>query len=366
MRSFLLTAVGLAGIGTVADMVPLIDENRALVHHGLISLKKQPTLGLATLMQITNLDDKPSLTSEDIGFMLAPRLNAAGRLGQAQLAIELLVTDSRERAQSLAEYIHELNESRGSLERSIYLAASKQIKERFDPEGDSALVLADRGWHAGVIGIVAGRLAEKYHRPVVLIALDQLGVKPGQGSARSNGIVNLYDSLSASQERLVSFGGHAAAAGLRIDEANVDAFRDEFCEFIAGEVNEEQRTAELAIDAEVPLSELTLRTVLQIEQLAPFGQANPRPLLCTSGVELAAPPKRMGGGERHLSARLKQGGTTLRAVAFGKGDWVDELAQHEGPFDIAYRPVLNEFRGRRNVELHLVDWRPVESRAVTM
>ena len=162
MRSFLLQAVGIAAIGTVADVVPLVDENRILVRHGLQSLRQRPTPGLAALMKLTKLDQKAALDCEDIGFMLAPRLNAAGRLGQAQLGVELLTTESAERAAALAEYLHELNSSRDSLERSIYLAANKQVQQEFDPEHNAALVLAGRGWHAGVIGIVAGRLAEKY------------------------------------------------------------------------------------------------------------------------------------------------------------------------------------------------------------
>ena len=258
---------------------------------------------------------------------------------------------------ALADYIHQLNSSRESLERSIYLAANKLAKEQYDPQHDPALVLASPGWHAGVIGIVAGRLAEKYHRPVVIIALDQVGAKPGTGSARSAGGLHLHQALTACSEHLLSYGGHAAAAGLKIEESRIDHFRADFCEYASGEVADADRVAEIRIDAEAPLSQLTMQTVQQIEQLAPFGEGNPRPILCASRVGLAEPPKRIGGGERHLSARITQHGVTLRSVAFGQGDWADELVQVRGPFDIAYRPVINEFRGRRNVELHLVDWR---------
>ena len=201
MKDFLLQAVGLAALGTVADVVPLVDENRVLVYHGLESLARFPTLGLATLMKIAKVEPKQSpdgkerLHSEDVAFMIAPRLNAAGRLGQPQLAVELLVTDRADRAGELAQYIDQLNASRQTLERSIHLAASKQIKEQFDPEEEAALVLAERGWHPGVIGIVAGRLAEKYHRPVVLVSWDQMGVRPGIGSARSVPGFNLHAAL---------------------------------------------------------------------------------------------------------------------------------------------------------------------------
>ncbi len=357
MRDFLLAAVGLAAVGTVADVVPLLDENRILVRHGLVSLRQRPLPGIAALLRVTGLDQKPQLSAEDIGFTLAPRLNAAGRLGQAQLGVELITTQSPDRAVSLAEYIHELNNSRETLERSVYLAAHKQAKEQSDPEAEPALVLAGVNWHPGVIGIVAGRLAEKYHRPVVIISWDQLGTKPGIGSARSAGSLNLHQALAACSQHLLSHGGHAAAAGLKIEESKLDAFRADFCEYVAGEMSHEDRIAEVQIDAEATLSQLTLKTVEQIEQLAPFGNSNPRPILCASGVTLVGSPRRMGSGERHLALRVRQHGVTIRGVAFGQGEAADELASLAAPLDVAFRPVINEFNGYRNVEMHLVDWR---------
>jgi single-stranded-DNA-specific exonuclease len=357
MRDFLVQAMGLAAMGTVADMVPLVDENRTLVRHGLVSLSRQPTLGVATLVRVAKLDGKRQLDSDDVAFALAPRLNAAGRLGQPQLAVELLVTDRAERANELAQYIDQLNASRQTLERSIFLAANKQAKEDFDPETHAALVLADRGWHAGVIGIVAGRLVEKYHRPVVLISWDQLGVKPGVGSARSVPGFNLHEALRACSAHLVAHGGHEAAAGLKIEEQQLEQFRAEFCQYASLRLTDEQRVAELRIDAEVPLGGFTAQTVEQMEKLAPFGRGNARPLLCTTEVTLAEPPRTMGGGARHLSMRLSQHGVTLRAVAFGGADWAEPLAHLRGPIDVAFRPVINAFRGQRNVELQVVDWR---------
>ncbi|MBI3840293.1 MAG: single-stranded-DNA-specific exonuclease RecJ [Planctomycetia bacterium] len=369
MRDFLMQAIGLVSLGTVADVVPLVDENRVLVRHGLASLRERPGLGIAALMKLTGIDEKPELSSEDIGFMLAPRLNAAGRLGQATLGIELLTTDSADRASALAAYLHELNGSRESLERSIYLAANKQALEQFDPEGDAALVLAERGWHPGVIGIVASRLAEKFHRPVVLIAFDPLGIKPGIGSARSVPGFGLHVALQACSEHLLSHGGHAAAAGLKIEEAKLEFFRSQFCEHAAAEMSAAHRVAELRIDAEVPFSALTSSAVADIERLSPFGPANPRPLLCTSNVTLSEPPKRIGGGERHLALRLSQHGLQLRAVAFGGGEWAAALSEISGPIDVAFRPLINHFRGRKSVELQVCDWQqtaaisPTERRA---
>jgi single-stranded-DNA-specific exonuclease len=358
MRNFLMRSVGLAAIGTVADVVPLVDENRVLVRHGLNCLRHWPTLGVQTLERVCGLDKKPQLDGEDLAFMIGPRLNAAGRLGQAPLAIELLLTDSPQRAQQLAEYIHQLNEQRQTLERSVHRAANKLAQADFDPRRDPALVLAGRGWHAGVIGIVAGRLAEQYHRPIVLISLDELGAKPGTGSCRSVPGFALHEALNACGEHLITFGGHAAAAGLTIDESAIDAFRIDFCAYAETHIPGDERVAELFVDAEAPFTTLTHQTIRQIESLAPFGHGNQRPVLCTTDVRLAEAPRRIGGQGRHLALRLEQHGVTMRAVAFGGGEWEEAMVAVEGPLAVAFKPVINTFRGRQTVEVHLADWRP--------
>ncbi|NLE37789.1 MAG: single-stranded-DNA-specific exonuclease RecJ [Pirellulaceae bacterium] len=361
MRTFLLEATGLASLGTVADMVPLVDENRVLVTHGLVSLKQRQTLGMAALMRSASLHEKSELTSEDVAFSIGPRLNAAGRLGQAQLAVELLVTDRAERATELADYLERLNADRQTLERRILLAAKKQAKSDFDPVADAALVLADEDWNPGVIGIVAGRIVEAFHRPVVMVAWDKFQTRPGVGSARGVPGFNLYEAIDACKDHLIGFGGHAAAAGLKIERRNIAAFREAFCDYAAAHIAEADRTAEVRIDAEAPLSAFTLQTVKQMEQLAPFGQGNLRPILCTSGVRLAEPPRPIGSGGHHLSLQLTQQTIRLRAVAFGAGDRAEELNNLTGPIDIAFKPVINAFRGRQTVELHLVDWKPGEA-----
>ncbi len=357
MRDFLVQAVGLAALGTVADVVPLVDENRVLVCHGLSSLAERPTPGIAEMLKLTDLDKKARLDAEDVAFTLAPRLNAAGRLGQPTLGVELLLTDRPDRAAELAQYLNGLNGQRQSIERSIQLAAGKLARAESDPPAEPALVLAARGWHPGVIGIVAGRLAEKYHRPVVLVAWDSMGAKPGVGSARSIPGFNLHAALEACGDYLLSSGGHAAAAGLRIEEGRFDAFRAAFCEVVAQQLDRAATSPELAIDTEAPLSAFTLRAVEQIDRLAPFGEGNREPLMCTNGVTLAGPPRTMGDG-RHLALRVKQHDVTFRAVAFGGGEWAEPLANLAAPMDIAFRPVINTFRGRRNVELRLIDWKP--------
>ncbi|TWU25836.1 single-stranded-DNA-specific exonuclease RecJ [Bythopirellula polymerisocia] len=357
LRSFLLQAVGLAAIGTVADVVPLVDENRILVRYGLGCLKSEPNIGIAALLRSTKLHGKSHLAGDDLGYSIGPRLNAAGRLGQAELAIELLTTESPQRADTIAQYMEELNLQRQTLERSMARAAAKQARTHGDPDQAPALVLADHDWHAGVIGIVAGRLAEKHSCPVVMIANDPLGVKPGIGSARSVPGFNLHEALAECGHLLESHGGHAAAAGLRIAPDNIAAFRKAFCQIAAEQLNEGHKQEDLLVDAEASLQMLTRHTVEQIESLAPFGQGNSAPMLCATEVRLSGAPKRIGSTGRHLSMMFDQYGIKMRAVAFGGGDWESELAGIEGPMSIAFRPVINNFRGRTSVEIHLADWR---------
>lgn len=364
-RDFLFAAISLAAIGTVCDVVPLLDENRIIVHHGLNCMRQFANPGLNHLMALAKCQEKPRLSAEDIGFSIGPRLNAAGRLGQAQLGVELLTCQSEERAHALAQYIDQLNKNRDSLDRKILRSANKLIKENHDPENEAALVLAEPDWHLGVIGIAAGRIAETYHRPTIMISTDPLNNRPGVGSCRTACGVNLYDALEGCQQHLVKFGGHEAAAGLSIKPENVDAFREDFCAQVAEQVSVDELIPDLDIDAEALIGHLTLNMMNDLEKLAPFGQDNPRPVLCASGVQLATAARTMGADGRHLDLRLKQHDSTIRAVAFGKGEWLSELNDQKSLYDFAFRPVINDFRGRRNVELQLIDFRPSKASVAT-
>jgi single-stranded-DNA-specific exonuclease len=356
-RAFLLSAMSLAALGTVADVVPLLDENRTIVKNALPLIPKLAPMGLKAVIKLAGLDAKSALTAEDLAFSIIPRLNAAGRLGQAQLGVELLTTRDPKRAEMLAQYLERLNADRESLERSMNLAASKQAREQYDLSSEPALVLHSPGWHLGVIGIVASRLADKFQRPVVIISSDPTGQKPATGSGRSAGTIDLHEAFHACREHLIGCGGHAAAAGLRIQEQRIPEFREAFCDFVRSRLGESDPDTRLAIDAEATFGQLNLNTLQLIESLAPFGAANPRPLLVASDVELHEPAKRFGNGEKHLNARFRQHGTILRAVAFSQADWMEPINSHRGNFDLAFRPVINEFQGFKKVELHLVDWR---------
>ncbi len=362
MREFLLSAIGLAAIGTIADVVPLVDENRVLVHFGLASLLDRANPGLKELLRVAKVLDKGTLQAEDIAFAVAPRINAAGRLGQARLAVELLTTSDPERAVALATYLDGLNKDRQSVERKILKQAKELVDENADWGDHRALVLSHHEWHPGVIGIVATRVAEHFQRPTIMIALGGLDGL-AQGSGRSYAGFNLHAGLTACRDFLATFGGHHAAAGLKIRPTDIDAFRTAFVQHVTENHSVLPGASELNADAEVQLSDITIRSVTELERLGPFGAANPRPIFVASNVELASPPKKMGEGERHLSIFVRQYGSRMRGVAFGRGEWADEMAQHNGPISICFQPTINRFQGRESVEFQLIDWQPEHATA---
>ncbi|MEZ6058611.1 MAG: single-stranded-DNA-specific exonuclease RecJ [Planctomycetaceae bacterium] len=361
MKEFLLTAIGLAAVGTVADVVPLVRENRILVANGLQSLANRATLGMKALMKVAGIEEGKVLTAEDIGFAIGPRINAAGRLGQARLAVELLTTDNATRAAQLAEYVDQLNKNRQTVERRIFKEAKEQVESN-GWEDRAALVLASGEWHPGVIGIVASRIAEHFEKPTVLIALnDTEGT--GQGSGRSFNGFDLYSALASCQEHLLGFGGHRAAAGVRVDVERLEQFRVALHEYAATQQDADEGDIVLPIDAEVTFADLHHKAVQELERLGPFGAEHRRPRFVANRVELVDPPKKMGGGDRHLSLKLKQGHKVLRAIAFGKGDWADEIAAATGSLSFCFSAGFNSYRGYESVELQLIDWQSQETPA---
>ncbi|MCA9050794.1 MAG: single-stranded-DNA-specific exonuclease RecJ [Planctomycetaceae bacterium] len=355
MREYLKSAVGLAAIGTVADVVPLVDENRIIVRYGMHSLKADPSIGLQSLLKVSGLFEKPLLNAEDIAFGLAPRINAAGRLGQARLAVELLTTSNPERAVSLAAYVDELNKNRKTVERRILKEAKELVAAHPDWIDQPVLVLSHHDWHPGVIGIVASRVAETYEKPAVMISVRDDGT--GQGSARSFAGFDMYAGLEACREVLLSFGGHRAAAGLRVDTKRIDELRTTINNWASVRFSPTDDDTALRVDAEVHLSEVTARAVRELEHLGPFGEANPKPRFAATRVDLAEPPRTMGDGDRHLQLRIRQHRTRLRAIAFGRGEWAQEIAAATGPLSISFAPQINSFNGYERVELQLHDWK---------
>jgi single-stranded-DNA-specific exonuclease len=356
LREFLMDAVALASLGTVADVVPLHEENRIFVRHGLGRLKQSPPLGLKALLETANLTSKPALTAVDIGFAIAPRLNAAGRLGSARLAVELLTTPSPQRAADLARWLEEQNVKRQSVERRIYSEAREMADSR-EFASAPALVLASPSWHAGMIGIVAGRLMEAFGRPVVMIALQENGA-PASGSGRSVPGFRLHEALEACSDKLLSHGGHATAAGFKITPDLVVPFREHFCRVATSHFGPEPPAPRLLIDAEVPLSGLTTNLVDAMALLEPYGAGNPQPVFMAGDLQVLGEPARVGGGERHISFRVRQARTEMRVIAFSMADRAEELMSEGGKCCLAFTPKINEWQGRRRVEMEARDFQP--------
>ncbi len=357
MKEFLMSAVGLTAIGTIADLVPLLGENRVLVRYGLRSLAERGSLGLKALMHVAKIEPGRALEAEDIAFWIAPRINAAGRLEQGRLAVELLTTENPERALHLAAYFEELNKNRRTAELRIFKQAKALVQEHPEWKEAPALVVASSGWHAGVIGIVANRVAEHFEKPTLLLTISADNTM-ASGSGRSYAGFDLHAGLEACSDWLLSFGGHRAAAGVRVSLEKLDGFREAFCNYVAEHHQPSAREFEMQIDAEVRLADVTHRAVKELDKLGPFGKGNPRPVFAATHVELAGPPKTMGEGDRHLDLRLRQHNVKLRAIAFGRGEWAEEIAAVNGPIAIGFTAAINRFMGRESVELKLEDWQP--------
>jgi single-stranded-DNA-specific exonuclease len=340
LRSYL----DLVALGTAADVVPLLGENRILMRQGLMVLEESRRPGLVALKEAVGLEGKP-VTFRDVVFKLAPRLNAAGRLGQARCALELLLSDDLQQARGQAAYLQNLNRQRQALEEDV-LQAAAALLGREGLGRRPALVLAGEGWHPGVIGIVAARLAEEYHRPVALVSL-QNGV--GRGSARSVEGFHLFRGLHACRQALHKYGGHEFAAGFEVASENLAHFRDLLDQAVVEQVGPQPRRPTLKVDAQVMLAELNGVFYQHLESLRPFGPGNPAPVLVCQEVQC------LGSrvvGDRHLRVQLAQAGQVLEAIAF------DRAASHPltGTLDVALSTRVSQYQGRPAPDLRLLDW----------
>ncbi|HEY8506373.1 MAG TPA: single-stranded-DNA-specific exonuclease RecJ, partial [Gemmataceae bacterium] len=356
LREALMDALALATLGVVADVVPLADENRILVRHGLRRMRERPLLGVRLLMESARLNGAGP-RAEDVSFRLAPRLNAAGRLGCARMVVELLTTRDPAEAEQFVAYLEQQNRTRQALERRI-TEQVRELVEAQDLAEQPALVLAGTDWHPGVIGIVAGRLVDLYARPVLLIAArESEPVAPGSG--RSVPGFPLHAALAACEEDLLGHGGHAAAAGFKIDPRKVESFRRRFCDYAARHFPAgAPGPPRLMLDAEVPLSAVTFGLLRDLDRLEPYGAGNPRPRFLAGGLQVVGEPRRVGLDEKHLIFKVRQGETALRAVAFGMGERAEELMSAGGHCCLAFTPRLNEWNGSRTVELEVADFQP--------
>ncbi len=352
LREFLKEAIGLVALATIADMVPLSDENRVMVRHGLSGIAAGPSAGLKALMEVSGSLDKKKLTTGMIGFGLAPRINAAGRLEQAMMAVEMLTTTDPSRAREIALLLDGYNKRRQEVERQIFDEAQEMLKAEGGLGDRRAIVLGRQGWHAGVIGIVAGRLAEAFHRPTVIIAL---GEEISQGSARSIPGFDLYEALKDCSDGLITYGGHAAAAGLKLAPDQLPAFARRFEERCRTSLSIEQLERALTIDAEIPLGVLSLAVVNEIEMLEPHGISNPRPLLLATGLEVVGEPRPVGEKKNHLQLRLRQGDHICKAIAWNLAEMGRGIAVGSR-LSAVFSPSINEWRDRREVQLEIKDF----------
>ena len=350
-RDFLVDATGLAALGTIADVVPLQGENRILAHFGLQGLAAGRLMGVRALLESARLTSD-RLSSYDVGFKLAPRLNAAGRMGHARLAADLLTRADARKAAEIAQYLEQQNRQRQTIERKITEQAKRMVEQAgMDAPDCRAIVLAAPDWHPGVIGIVASRMVDAFCRPAILIGLSG---EAGQGSGRSIEGFDLFAALQHCRDCLQTFGGHKMAAGIKITKDNVPVLTKRLTEYANEHVTESQLTSSLRIDAAIELSVLDEPLVRRMESLAPFGMGNPKPRLCTDWCDLAGDPRRVGQSAQHLQFALRRDNQVIKAIAFGRGELADELAAKR-KCKVAFQPIINEYMGRRNVELKIDD-----------
>jgi single-stranded-DNA-specific exonuclease len=356
LREFMLNATSLAAMGTIADVVDLRGENRILTSYGLKALPQCKLAGVQALIESAGLTGQ-GLDSFRIGFSLAPMLNAAGRMGHARLAVELLINDSLVRSIEIAQYLKEQNDQRRRCERKIFEQAREKIVEQgLDHPNQVSFVLAARSWHTGVIGIVASRIVDLYHRPTIMINTGSAENGIAQGSARSIDGFCLLSAIKACSHHLVSFGGHKMAAGITIETEKIDRFAADFEDYAKQHLTKNDYVAKLHIDAAAPLSEFRKETVAELQMLGPFGQGNPSPLFTTKGVRLASPPKICGARGNHLQLAITDNTNAVRCIGFGMGKLEKKLLEHEF-FDVAYQPQINTYNGSCNVEFVLADIR---------
>ena len=353
-REFLLAATSLAALGTIGDVVPLVGENRVLALWGINGLLNSTNPGIKALMEKAGLTE--NLTSRDVAFMLAPRLNAAGRLGHARLAIELFTTNSQAKAEQIANYLDQQNKNRQKIEKEITEKACKKIKAAgWDKKDWKVIVIEDEDWHSGVVGIVAGRLLDKFSKPTIVLTSNDNGWF--HGSARSIDGFNIYDALDACSEHIIEFGGHAKAAGMKVAPEKINDFRNALNEYATEHLNDDDIKTVINIDTETSLHELTMNAVQSISNLEPVGEGNPPVTLAAKGLELVEPPRKMGKAGNHLSMMVRdpqKGNMIMRAVAFSMAEMEKTLID-ANKIDIAFSPKVNHFKGTSTVEMMVTD-----------
>lgn len=360
LKQFLVDAMAYVAVATVCDVVPLVAENRALARHGFKALEGTSNVGLRALLESCGLRET-KLVAEDVGFKVGPRLNAAGRLDSAALAVELLLSTDPTRAAELAARLGALNEERRRIEAELCARAFEQASAFADVTRHPVLVLAGQEWHQGVVGIVASRVTQRFQRPSLIIGLDG---DRGRGSARSVAGFDVLEAMHGAKDHFVRYGGHAQAAGCEVEAHAIDQVREAMCararEMLNGRTHEVQA---LWIDSEVAFEHLDENLMAQVDRLEPYGAQNEKPVLISGDVRLAEPPRVIGQDRTHLILKLRRGHRVLKTMAFGMAARLPEL-QMGAPLHIVHTPRWNWFRGERTLELVLHDFRAGEPPAL--
>ena len=338
----------LVALGTVADLVPLTGENRILVTAGLERLSRSRRPGIVALKEVAQSPEK--LGTHDVGFQLAPRLNASGRLETAEESLQLLLAASHEVALPLAQNLDARNRERQKIEKSIVEQAVGLVRSKFDPQKDFVIVEGELLWHIGVVGIVASRVLAEFYRPTIILGGD---AENWRGSGRSIAGFDLAAALRECDDLLLRHGGHAMAAGLSLRPDRVDLFRERLNEIARRTLKPEDLQPPLRLDAEVELSNLSLTSLAQLEQLKPTGQGNPVVQFCARKLTHKIPPQRIGANRQHVKMCVTDGAVTHEALWWNVGD----AKLPDGSFDLAFAPGVNEYNGRKTVQLKVLDWR---------
>jgi single-stranded-DNA-specific exonuclease len=337
-------------LGTIADMAPLIDENHVLTSHGLEALRTSVKPGVIALKSVIGIEGK--VDSSSVGFGMGPRLNAAGRLGQPDRGLHLLVSSDLNEAMEMAKSLEALNEERKETQKWCFEEAEYLLERQVDLENENVIVLASENFHQGVIGIVAAKLADKFYRPAILIALEE---GKGKGSARSIPSFNLVKAMTQCSEHLIQYGGHAYAAGLNIEQDRVDAFRKAINQVGDEFLTEDCLVAELKVDATLTMQDISQETFKEIESLEPFGQMNKVPVFISREVR-ARDVKFVGREDNHVRFRAFQGNQFRNVIGFNLAHAFQSIDANQ-PVDIVYEMRRNTWGGRDSIEIKLLDLR---------
>lgn len=364
-QQLLLQLLPLAALGTIADVTPLTDENRVIASYGLRLIKQTSFTGLRALIEVSGLMGE-KIDCERVGFILAPQLNACGRMGHAAAAVRMLTEATDDEASVIAGELARMNRERQRVEREIDELARQLAEDSGQTRDDHrVIVLAHESWHPGVVGIVCSRLVDRFSRPAILL---QRHGEMCKGSGRSIEGYSLHEALQSCREHLATFGGHDMAAGLSLRADALDCFRDALRAHAQERIGVDQLTPSLRIDCDAALHEFDADTVRRIQALAPFGRANPKPRLRIRSAEVSAAPRQIGAGGKHLDVMLRQdhstGTTRLRGVWWNAGRFAADLAAGMR-VDLVVEPKLNSWNGRTNVEVEIADAAPTRSPGAT-